>query len=404
MSPEFDDPLRLFLGAALGLGLNGFITFFVHLVFGWHAAWAPVVVSLAVLGIVGTRTELKHKIRYMSPQFLPPHWPGLTLLAFIAVFIFFEANYYPLGGWDAWSCWNLKAKFIYLGGDHWNNMFDPVLWRSNTHYPLLLPCINVWFWDLSGQADPRVPMVNGIVFVLLTAGVLLFGLYNFSKQWLLPLAMTAAAFLLPFNITMGASQYSDVVLGLYLLCALVCLMADEFILAGIFLGLLSFTKTEGTVAAVILAGLMMLKKGKGKHLFLTAFVLSALPAILFTLFMAPRNEAFINGLTSMEKPSTLARLQAIAVYPFLELISAKWNGLWLLILGGLAAHWKDMIEGKLQILALFFALYLGALLAYYQVNTFFEINWWLQNTLNRILFALLPAVMFWLGLSLLQKN
>jgi hypothetical protein len=34
------------------------------------------------------------------------------------------------------------------------------------------------------------------------------------------------------------------------------------------------------------------------------------------------------------------------------------------------------------------------------VNTFFEIGWWLQTTLSRILFALIPTVALWIGLGL----
>ena len=86
----------------------------------------------------------------------------------------------PSGGWDAWSCWNLKAKFIFLGHENWKDVLAPGLWRSNTHYPLLWPLINVWFWDLGGHFDQAVPMLNSIVFALLTAGILLFGLLELT--------------------------------------------------------------------------------------------------------------------------------------------------------------------------------------------------------------------------------
>ena len=59
-------------------------------------------------------------------------------------------------------------------------MLAPGLWRSNTHYPLLWPLINVWFWDLGGRFDQTVPMLNSIVFALLTAGILLFGLLELT--------------------------------------------------------------------------------------------------------------------------------------------------------------------------------------------------------------------------------
>jgi hypothetical protein len=74
----------------------------------------------------------------------------LLTLGFLAVPLAISAHYYPLGGWDAWSCWSLKAKFIFLGQENWKDVLSPGLWRSNTHYPLLWPLINVWFWDLGG--------------------------------------------------------------------------------------------------------------------------------------------------------------------------------------------------------------------------------------------------------------
>ncbi len=39
-------------------------------------------------------------------------------------------------------------------------------------------------------------------------------------------------------------------------------------------------------------------------------------------------------------------------------------------------------------------------MAYYAVNTFFEIGWWLSTTLSRILFALVPTIAFGSALDL----
>ena len=393
---RLDTVLSWLLGAALGFGINGLIVFYVQLCFGWHPAWAAPVVSVLILGIL-----LYLNYRNLSfPHAVSGNLRNFGLLAIIAFFLTCEALYYPIGGWDAWSCWNLKAKFIYLGGENWKTLFDPLLWRSNTQYPLLLPCINVWFWDLAGGDYIWVPMLNAVVFTVLCAGVLLFGLQKLTGQKLLPIVLTAAAFLLPFNITLNAGQYSDILVGLFLLCAFVCLAREEFVLTALFLGLLSFTKTEGTVAAGILTFLILLKKKKSSGPFLTALLVASLPTIIFTLAMAPRNEAFINGLTSALKPSTWPRLQAVGVFPLFELISLKWNGIWLLLLGGLALKWKTAFGSKLRVFGIFMGIYLVIVLAYYQVNTFFDVIWWMQNTLHRILFALLPSLLLWLGLAL----
>lgn len=400
-SERIPELLRWLLGAALGLGIGGYLVFFTHLCFNWHARWVPVFAGIVLLRILLWKTELRGHLTYLHPDFqkLSMVSPYL-LLAAIAFFLTCEALFFPLGGWDAWSCWNLKAKFIYLGKEHWRDLFDPLLWRSNTQYPLLLPSINVWFWDFTGEPHAWVPMINGILITLLCAAVLLFGLKHLTGQWVMPLILTAAVFLLPFNITLSAGQYSDILVGLYILCALVCIQLDETLLAAMFLGLLSFTKTEGLVAAGILALLIFWKTPKLRPAFLGTLLAAALPTIIFMLAMAPRNEAFINGLLSATKPSTFERLQAVLAYPWFEFFSGKWNGLWIVLLAGLALQWKTAFGRPLLIFGVFFGLYLGVVLAYYQINTFFEIGWWLQNTFSRILFALLPSLMLWLGLAL----
>ncbi len=387
--------LAFFLGAALGLGINGAIVFFARLVLGCVIPWVPVAISCLFLGVglwLNRRTlKLKHIFE----------WQGFALLALIGIFIYLEAGHYPLGGWDAWSCWNLKAKFIYLGQERWKDIFDPILWRSNTQYPLLLPCINVWFWDLTG-GHPGGPLFLAGAFYILTAGLLLFGLRHFGTHWLPALILTAATFLLPFNITLGASQYSDILVGLYLLCAFICLWADEPVLMGVFLGFLSFTKTEGMVAALILAGLMMWRYRTNcvwLRRFGAALTVAGIPTLWFTLFMAPPNEAFINGLTSAKKPSDLGRLTTILTFLYKEVINFKWNGLLLLWLAGIVAFRNTVLEGKVKTFVAFFVSFFVVLLAYYQINTFFEISWWLDNTLSRVIFALLPSMGLWLGLS-----
>ena len=108
------------------------------------------------------------------------------------------------------------------------------------------------------------------------------------------------------------------------------------------------------------------------------------------------------GLTSTDKPTNWARLSVILVYPWFEFISGKWNGFWLLALGGILLAGKKLWQSTLGVIGLSLVLYLGVVMAYYAVNTFFEIGWWLQTTLSRILFALVPTIALWIGLALCQ--
>jgi hypothetical protein len=304
----------------------------------------------------------------------------------------------------------MKAKFIFLGAENWKDVLSPGLWRSNTHYPLLWPLINVWFWDLGGQFDQAVPMLNSILIALLSAGVLLFGLLELTGMLWVSISAAVIVTALPFGVTLLISQYSDSLLGLYLLSAFMCLLlAEKYdlpklkILSLVFLGLMSFTKNEGLMAAGISALLIFWHershKKELKNLIL-AFFVAALPTIIFTLFFAPKNEAFINGLLSSEKPTNLSRLMVIAVYPWFEFVSGKWDGFWLLVLGGILLAGKKLWQSTLGVIAASLVLYLGVVLAYYAVNTFFEIGWWLSTTLSRILFALVPTIALWVGLGL----
>lgn len=410
----------------LGLGLSGIAVFILHLVAGWHAAWTPIAVVMAAISLMlicPSRVPIE-------PFHIRGGGASIILLFIIGIFMLCEANYYPLGGWDAWSCWNLKAKFIYLGRESWKDIFDPILWRSNTQYPLLLPCITVWFWDWIGQAPQWVPMLNSALFTVLSAGILLFTLKKIVTGTILlensrkivpvtifqklagklclsqffPLVLTAAVFLVPFNVTLGASQYNDVVVGMFLIAAFSCLLLDEFLLCGVFLGLLSFTKTEGMAAALILAAIIVWKMPKARRAFLVSFLAALLPTLIFQLTMAPHNEAFVNGLLSTLKPSTLERLQMVLVYPLFEIIHMKWNGIWIWLILSAAVTWRHAFTGRQGMFALFAGTYLIVLLAYYQINTFFDIRWWMDNTLSRLLYALLPAIALWVGISLNAKK
>jgi hypothetical protein len=420
--------IHLLLALALGLGIDGTVTFYTHILFNQFNRFLPIGIVIAgtliLFFIKGTKPVKKKNKKEITAHhdltFTPAHGWGILTLVLLSLPLAISAHHYPLGGWDAWSCWNLKAKFIFLGQENWKDVLAPGLWRSNTHYPLLWPLINVWFWDLGGKFDQAVPMLNSIVFALLTAGILLFGLLELTGKLLASIAAAVIVTALPFGVTLYTSQYSDSLLGLYLLSSLMCmLLAEKYnlpklkILSMVFLGLMSFTKNEGLVAAGITVLLILWhelpkKNGfpikafgndTGKLIFW--FVLAALPTIIFTLFMAPKNEAFINGLTSMDKPTNWMRLSVIAVYPCVELVSGKWCGFWVLVLGGVLLAGKKLWRSTLGMIGLSLILYVGTVMTYYAVNTFFEISWWLSTTLSRILFALIPTIALWIGTGLL---
>ncbi len=413
--------LKIFLGAGLGLGISSHITFFSFLIFDEYNRAFLIIANLGVLALSAwnyARVFRKKEIHDFKSELINPKeilplgvllLAGLPLLTYIC--------FYPLGGWDAWSCWNFKARFLFLAGDQWKNMFDPLLWRSSPHYPLLLPLLNVWGWSFLKEPLDATAAITAFLFTILTAGLLYSSLRKFTG--ILLALLTVLPFLsLPFFIELATSQYSDIVVAYFLLGSFLCLILARrrnksfSFLAGIFLGFLSFSKNEGQMAALILFALSLpyLWQEKNKKIrlynlkyYLGGFVLAFLPTLTFTFLYAPANHTFINGLTSPLHPATLERAKIIAAFLLTELISQKWNGLWIVLFLIFASDWilnqKKYSRWDIFIFPLFLFLYGGAVCFYYFLNTYFEITWWLSVTLSRILFSILPATVFWVFYS-----
>jgi hypothetical protein len=230
-------------------------------------------------------------------------------------------------------------------------------------------------------------------------------------------AMSASALFLTlaFFVKLAISQYSDIELGYFLLAALICLLQISsgrksfILLAGIYCGFLSFTKPEGMIAALILMTLALLyfvwtipgyKKEKVIPTFLLAAGIAFLPTILFHILYSPGNQTFINGLTSKDHPANFFRFKFIWAFLYEELKSGKWHGIWILLGLGALAGCRRGFRRQAAIIPFFLLSYLAVILVYYFLNTYFKIEWWMQVTLNRILFSLLPTVVFWVFDSL----
>jgi hypothetical protein len=402
---------KLILSIGIGLGLSGQIVFYcllineaysAALVGGLHAA-------LIILLVLFNLQRYKQ-----NPKRPKTAWTldrttlvGLGVVLVLILPLWREAHFFPFGGWDAWSCWNLKARFIFFGGENWKNMFDPSLWRSNNHYPFLLPLINVWGWMFYNEATVTVPMFNAIAFSLLTALLMFAGVAR-STAHRFAAVPALLVFSLPFVNKLSISQYSDIVVAFYFLAALSSLVqakredhAAWAILAGLSVGLISFAKTEGMVAAAIITMLAFpFLGGKLFRSFAGAALVAFLPTLIFKCAWHPANVAFVNGLASADSPSSVMRLQAVFIFLAVELVSPKWCGLWILLLIGLVLGARNSFRPDRWIAPAALFLFLAAALGYYYLNTYFEILWWLKTSLNRVLYTVLPALTWWIFSSL----
>ncbi len=409
-----DSLQKIVLSPVVGLGLSGQLMFYGLVINeAYSPAWAWGLHAAAlVLLILLNRQTLKIPQVSLERRTL---W-GLGVVLLLLIPFWREAHFFPFGGWDAWSCWNLKARFIFLGGEDWKRMLDPVMWQSNNHYPFLLPLINVWGWSFYGEPTVLVPMFNAVTLSFLTAALMWTSVDRLTaSRWsFLP---SVVLFSIPFMVTLSISQYSDILVALYLLTALIALTHARLennsgwaAISGCCVGLMSFVKTEGMVAGAIIFTMAFVYFLAGRRdtrllgSFMIAALLFLLPTIIFKLLLAPANVAFTNGLTSTESPATLQRLQWIGMFLTVELVAQKWNGLWILLLSGIAlAGLKSLRDGRWITPAVILS-FLACALGYYYLNTYFEVLWWLKTSLNRVLFIILPALVWWAFYSLLSSS
>jgi len=323
-------------------------------------------------------------------------------------------------GWDAFAIWNLHARFLFLGGDHWRDGFGALIPWSHPDYPLLLPAGIAHFWSYLGTPDPRVPSVVGVVFTFGTLGLLFTSLDLLRGR----LAATLGGLTLastPFFIAAGTSQYADVPLGFFFLAAtaLSCLDRGDtnsrsalIALSGLAAGFAAWTKNEGMLflLAFALSQTFATIASKRRPSLTDAhprsrlipLLLAMIPAILvilwFKRFVAPSSELFST------REAIVTRLLAPARYGTI----LQWYGKEFLRFG----HW--LIPGTVLLAMFYFiafskqyraimpdlrpcywtlALTMAGYFAIY-VITPYGLHWHLRFSLNRLFLQLWPCAVF----------
>lgn len=82
----------------------------------------------------------------------------------------------PHGRGDAFGIWNLRARFLFQGSDHWDNAFSMILNWSHPDYPLLLPAAIARIWSYLNKDYLVVPQTVAFLFTYSTVGLLIFSL------------------------------------------------------------------------------------------------------------------------------------------------------------------------------------------------------------------------------------
>jgi hypothetical protein len=261
--------LKVGAGMLFGLGLRGVLFFFWIIAFPNFVnryIWLEVFLSVLFMGLfirklMNQWDEIK-KLRFKTLLKLDRY--QLVFIVFFAVnfisfLMFMLMN--PMGNFDAYSIWNLKAKAIFLNPHDLSAvLYHPTTLFFHSDYPLLLPMIVSQQWFSIGAITTRVPILLAIVFSFLTLMLVFEGvrILRDSSQALFASILLLGA---PFLVQFGTSQASEMPLAAFLLASIIFVMMyfrkknwQYAWLAGIMAGFAAWTKNEGIMYFLILGG------------------------------------------------------------------------------------------------------------------------------------------------------
>ena len=408
--------LTLILSTGLGLGLNGILTYYGFLILGGFSRGKLAGVTAAAilfLAAINAKT-LWTQARNIKPRFNLWSIPAWALWGAVLYVIIFMAYRHPFGEWDAWALYNMKMKFLIGSGEHWRDIFTRLHWYTQPDYPLLLPLMNVHQYALSATAQPLVPLITGVVFSMLIVWLMFGALRQVGPAY----AAFFASFLLmlnPFFIFQGTSQYADTVLAFYLLASVVCLNLTVMhrcrglaTVSGLLMGLMSFTKNEGLVMSILLIfffGLYLVCRRvplaqKKQDLWLIpclllGYIVTSSATVILKLFLAPANKDIFGGAAGAEMEylnwdGLRITLGALGK----EFVRERWAYMWYFVLGLTVLANRRLFYKENKLFLGFLGSYLSVLLLIYMTTVGFNLEWRLKSTLPRILFYLLPTVLF----------
>jgi hypothetical protein len=442
--PRFDASnllLRLSLAAGVGLGVFS-AEHMVRLAVGISHTWVidllvfalllspyllnrPGKTATVVLATQNEEPRLTRNERLVAAAF------ALALCAAVYAAITHSLVHPDGDGWDAFSIWNLHARFLFRSGAAWRDGFSPLISWSHPDYPLLLPAAIAHFWSYLGRESQVVPAVIGLVLTFSTVGLLFASLAILRGR---TSAMLGGLVLLatPFFIEQGTSQYADVPLSFFFLAAIssLCLYypipedaansraQPLLVLSGLATGFAAWTKNEGLLFLFALTAAQLLVYIRDRNLGssdptgsaekscarpLGLFFSGLAPLLILILWfkytVAPRGDLFPDAASAIHKLMEPQRYWIVFRWYFKSFFRF---GEWWLVPGtvALAIYYFLAVCTKkvdnhrgLDIGLITLALAFAGYFAIYLITPY-DIFWHLRNSLNRLFLQLWPSAVF----------
>ena len=417
-------PAICFLSVGFGLGMSSLLFFLWLVIFGppdrlFRGFETLLLLGLAIAAIASRRRHASDPTPDQVNRGILPKSTFEAIAAVVFAISIFAASLSfrrclragVNGGWDAWGIWNLRAKFLYLGGTHWQDAFSRHGSLTHTDYPLLIPASVARGWSYAGSDLKLAPILIAALFTAGTVGLLFSSLCILRNR---SQALLAATVLLAsqFFIVLGTAQYADVPLGCLLLAtlALICLhevAGDARVrsLAGAAAALAAWTKNEGNLFLVclMLAHMTVTLRAKGWQGYwrqLAALGAGIAPVLLvligFKLKVAGGDGSLPDAVTALKMIGRIFRWrEAGKAFADQLLHFGGWPlpmtallALYVLVTGldrrELGTAKKICLRALLGTFAGYFFVYL---------TTPLPLKWLLETSLNRVLMQLWPSAL-----------
>jgi len=410
------------LGACVGIGLTSIIFLLLD---GAGAASRTAIfgIDIALVAVLAWQwrgTRFGHEPRYASDGAKSGfRWTWLLTVAFGIALVTVWARLVqtaialPVGDWDAWALWNLRAKFLAGPDGAWRYALSPLLTNSHPDYPLLLSAFVARAWKAGGVVDTLAPAVTALVFfaaliALLVSAVAL--VRGAASALLAGLVILSTSSLLAW----APSQYADIPLACYYLGAIALIIlhgssaADgrwALFWAGVCAGLAAWTKNEGNAFLVcifvVFLTFALWQRRMGTVLSRAGWLLAgATPGLLLTLwlkfFLAPASDPLVTqGLSGLARLHDVNRYTQVAGAFFNNLFhlgSGAAHPLILLAILGILVRWqleeryKKPVLIATAVLALVFLSYCGVYLM-----TPSTLAWQVQSSFDRLVLQVWPS-------------
>jgi|GEM_PF-4099484 len=364
---SFDLYMHLTLALPFGLGASALILFYSLLFTG--RAIGPVFIAAHLFVLIfllyfnNRRQPFRQDFKAFSHKPVSIKWAIIigVMLAYVFFHILPFFIKYPYGLWDALTCWNLRAKFIFLS-DNWLRAFSPTL--SAVDYPILLPLNVVWGWVFIGRDSVVSPITLAIIY---TFSTILFTFTAIARYFGPKKALLVSLFLISVTsfLKITVTQFADIALSCYntigVICYLIALRerrADYMLLGGISLGLAAFTKNEGLLIFLI-ANLvfyfsfawknkefrkMLLRSVEGALLSLAAVM------IIKQISYSPEKMFMTEG---MSPQLFFTKLKIFLLFfPANVFIANLWSLFWYVVVVFFAFFYKKIFQGSRSIISL----------------------------------------------------